>query len=140
MPWSALLRTRFRWLPGFFEEAIDGEVTALDVTAGSILEVDVVRVSAIRIGALAAKGGHLDVSAIGIGVGNQNNAKVLPNQTAIGKGRKNERRPRTGCDIKVLGGNAQQAITHAAAHQEGRMPLGTQNPNYFKRKLFVSHL
>ena len=127
-------------LSGIEQQAVDGEVAALDVFLGIGGVADLVGMAAIGVDAVAAERGHLShgVARRGIGrvlerrslvegfVGDQHHAEMR----ADGEGAREEIEDDVGCCgggyVVVERGAAEEEIAHAAAGEVGLVALGAQ--------------
>lgn len=123
-----------------FKQAIDCKVPAFDVAERTVLKLNMVRATPVRVSALTAEGCHLHVGACGVGVRDEDHAKVLPHQSPVRETGEDQGRACAGRNVKVLRWDAEQAITYASADKKRRLTLVPQSPNYFKRQSFIGHL
>jgi len=98
------------------QEAVDGEVAAQNVLAGIGFIIHAGGSAAIGIGVIAAEGGHFHGGRF---AAYQHDAEMRADEIGIRKHRGDFLGPGAGGDVEILGGNSQQQVAHAAAHQKG---------------------
>jgi len=120
---------------GIEQEAVDGEVAALNVEPRFRGILDAIRMATVRVGSITAIGGNLDGVVVAGSIctisedGDEYDAKLSTDSIRfweqahdfVGRGR---------CGyVIVCGFPPEQQITHTAADEVGRVAVVTQDPN-----------
>ncbi len=111
--------------------AVDGEVAALHILFRAVGESHRVRVPAVGIGAIAAKGGDFGHNLLVPGglATDQDDAEMRAHGKGLVEQGEHLIRRRAGGDVEVLRLAAQQQVAHTTAHEVGLMTGGAQ-PGY----------
>ena len=115
---------------GIEQEAVDGEVAALDVHLRAFGVEDALRMAAVEVGSIGSEGGNLDVAAgPGLAQGlewHQHDSELCAHGTGPGKKRHHLVGTGRGGHVVVGRRAAQQKIAHRAARPQGLMPRRAQ--------------
>ena len=118
---------------GIKQEAVDGEVAALNVEPGFRRKLDSIRMAAVRIGAVTAIGGNLNGVVVARSIfavvehGDEDDAELRSNGVGPGEDAHDFIRTGGGGNVIVRGFAPEQQITHTAADEMGRVAVVAQN-------------
>ena len=98
------------------EEAVDGEVAALDVFFGRVGINDLVGMAAIRVANVGAEGGYFDFEGI---LADEDDAELCANIEAVGEEPQHFLRGCVGCHVIIRGFAIQKDVADAPADKEG---------------------
>lgn len=120
------------------EEAIDGEVAALDVFSGGFGVADFIGMTTVRVNAIVAEGGDFGDAALGDGTlfaiaadirGDEDYAEVSANGEGAGKHGENNIGSCRGSDIVVLRFAAEEKVANASTSEVGIVACRAQSAN-----------
>ena len=105
------------------EEAVDGEVTTLDVFLGRVGIDDLVGMAAVGVADVGAKGGYFDFKGI---VADENYSELCADVEAVGKESQNFLRLCVGCNVIIGGLAMEKDVAHAAADEKGLVTVALE--------------
>ena len=109
------------------EEAVDGEVAALDVFLGRLAVADLVGVAAVGVCAVGAEGGDFGGGGLAFDFGrDEDDAEVSANSEGPGKEVEDDVWSGGGGDVVVFGGSAEEEVADAASGVVGLVAVLAQ--------------
>jgi len=105
------------------QEAVDGEIAALDIFFGCFRVDDLIGMAAVRVAEVGAEGGDFDLEGI---VADEDDAELRADIEAVGEELQNFGRSCVGGDVVIRGIASKQDVAHTAADEESLVTLALE--------------